>query len=182
MSLRKIFMLPLKKCNFITGNNKSVAYGLHRILKFLELEGRNIILLTPKEKSNRSSLHYFWENKKEYETIDDLRLILEDKSVLFRIDLIVLDAWHLRKLEREFQDLVKASEIDTLIIARNYHYTSSEDVCDYHLDYQSTLHSNNEVFIIEDKVNGWKSDVDSLQKSYIRDIKINKLFDKDDDN
>lgn len=172
-------MIPLKRCNFITGDNSSVSYGLNKILNFLELEGRNILVFYPKPNSSNSSLTYFVNNKKEYNGFDNLKSIIETEGILFRLNLIVLDIWHLRNISKEYIDLVKSTGIDFILVSRNYHYTSSEDVCDYHIKRESSLHRNSDQFFITDKLNGWTNDLDALRISYIRDIKIDKLFDNE---
>ena len=139
-------MIPLKKCNFITGDNSSVSYGLNKILNFLELEGRNILVFYPKPKSSDNSLTYFVNNKKEYNGFDNLKSIIETEGILFRLNLIVLDIWHLRNISKEYIDLVKSTGIDFILVSKNYHYTSSEDVCDYHIKRESSLHRNSDQF------------------------------------
>lgn len=174
-------MIPIKRCNFITGDTRSVSYGLNQILNFLEMEGRNIIIFSPDSKTFQQTLTYFFNNRKSYSGFEDLKSKILEPGNLWRVDLVVLDIWHLRKLEIEYLTLIKSLEIDFLIISRNYHYSSSEDVCDYHISIESGIHFNMDKFIITDKINGWKSDIDSLQKSYIRDIKIDKLFGNKED-
>jgi hypothetical protein len=172
-------MIPLKKCNYITGDNSSVSYGLNKILNFLELEGRNIIVFYPQPKSHFNSLTYFVNNKKEYSDFNNLKSLINTEGYLFRVDLIILDIWHLKKLNMEYIDLIKSTGIDFILVSQNYHYTSLEDVCDYHIKRESNLHQNSEQFLITDKLNGWTTDLDALRVSYIRDIKINKLFDNE---
>lgn len=174
-------MIPLKRCNYITGDSSSVSYGLDKIINFLELEGRNIIVFFPKPKSYYNSLTYFVNNRKEYDGFDNLKSLMETEGTLFRVNLIILDIWHLRNLNKEYIDLIKSTDIDFILVSRNYHYTSSEDVCDYHIKRESVSHRNSDQFFITDKINGWTTDLDALKISYIRDIKINKLFDKDED-
>jgi len=172
-------MIPLKRCNFLTGDKYSVSYGLNKILNFLELEGRNTLVFYPKPKSSDNSLTYFVNNKKEYNGFDNLKSIIKTEGILFRVNLIVLDIWHLRNLNKEYIDLVKSTGIDFILVSKNYHYTSSEDVCDYHIKRESVLHRNSDQFFITDKINGWTNDLDALRISYIRDIKIDKLFDNE---
>lgn len=172
-------MIPLKKCNYITGDNSSVSYGLNRILNFLELEGKNIIVFFPKSKSSNNSLTYFFNNRREYDNFDNLKSLIESEGIIFRVDLIVLDIWHLKNLNMEYINLIKSTGIDFILISKSYHYISSEDVCDYHIKRESSLHINSDKFLITDKINGWTTDLDSLRISYIRDIKINKLFDNE---
>lgn len=174
-------MIPIKRCNYITGDNRSVSYGLNQILNFIEMEGKNIVIFYPDPQTFRQTLTYFFNNRKTYTGFEDLKSQILEPGNLWRVDLIVLDIWHLKKLEIEYLNLIKSLEIDFIIVSRNYHYSSSEDVCDYHISTESGSHFNMDKYIISDKINGWKSDIDSLQKSYIRDIKIDKLFGNEED-
>lgn len=176
MCQRKMFMIKIKRCNFITGDTHSVSYGLNQILNFFELVGKNILIFHPDPKYFRGYLTYFFNNRKSYSSFEDLKSQVLDDGVLFKVDLLILDIWHLKNLDIDYLNLIKSTGIDFIIVSRNYHYLSSDDVCDYHISVESGSKFNMDKYIITDKINGWKSDIDSLKKSYIRDIKIDILF------
>ena len=171
-------MIELKRCNYITGDSTSVSFGVSEIVKFLELAGRNIILLTKPKQYDSSGLKYFIHNKLEYKNQDEFESLVENKSNLFRVDLIVADLWHL-SVDRvsEYKHILSSTGIDFVIIAQKYHYKDSDSVTDYHIKRESSLVGEMESsYIITNKINGWSTDLNSLIKSYIRDEKINNII------
>jgi hypothetical protein len=173
-------MIELKKGNFITGDTNSVSYGLNKIIKFLELDGRNIILLTTPKVSYTNPLKYLATNKVEYKNFDQFQGILNDSSVLFRVDLIVADLWHLRSLPIEFKKALDNCGIQYIIASKRYHYTECDDITDYHVKRESISGSYDSSYIITDKINGWTSNLDDLAKSYVRDKKIDGIIGDED--
>ena len=169
-------MIELKKCNFITGDPRSVSFGVHSVLSFLELEGRNILLLSrPKSIDSSSSLKYLWNSKKEFTDFFSFKNLLKDKSVLFRVDLLVVDLWGVRSIPIEYKNLLDETGIQYIILSKQYHYKSSEDIGDFHIQSESDG-SFNTNYIITDKVSGWSSTIEDLKKSYIRDKKIGGII------
>jgi hypothetical protein len=167
-------MIDLKRCNYITGDSSSVSFGVNEIIKFLELAGRNIILITRPRTSSTTSLKYFVHNKLEFRTKDDFKSVLT-KSNLFRIDLVVVDLWHLGVGSIiEYKSVLDTLGIDYVILAKQYHYKESEDVTDYHIKKES-----GSGYIITNKINGWSSDLASLIKSYVRDKRIDGIIGED---
>ncbi len=178
-------MINLKRCNYITGDPQSISFGVARILDYLELDGRNIVLLTLGKRNIRQSLtplSYFVNNKIEYNNIGDFGNIFSDTSVLFRVDLIVVDFWHLKTSEIiDYKDILDSSNIDYIIVAKEYHYKDSDDVNDYHIKKESSatsigFHQPDSNYIITNKVDGWSSDLDSIVKSHVRDKKIDGII------
>ena len=92
-------MISLKKCNYFTGSaSNNVANAVSKIVKFLELDGYNHLLITPPNSSgskdtntgiNRSLPGYL-----EFKTFDDLEKLISDSSNLFRINLLIFDFWY----------------------------------------------------------------------------------------
>lgn len=174
-------MISLKKCNFITGDIQSVSFAVTKIVDFLEIDGRNILLFCKSKHSNtkNTSLNYLINNTKEFNDLNQLKDLLNNSSVVFRCDLIIFDLWHLPlNSVLEYQTVIDKIGIDYIIVTREYHYKSSDDVNDYHISYDSPKNQNRSDFWITDKISGWTSNLDDLKISYIRDKKINQVFGK----
>lgn len=173
-------MIELKRCNYITGDTTSVSFGVSKIVKFLELAGRNIILLTRPKTSSTTSLKYLIHNKLEFQNYDQFKSLTSDAGNLFRIDLVVADLWHLKVSGIiEYKAILDNLGIDYIILAREYHYKESDNVTDYHIKKEAQGSSYNDSYIITNKINGWSTDIESLIKSYIRDKKIDGIIGED---
>lgn len=179
-------MIEIKKCNYFTGDN-SVAGGVKDIVNFLELAGRNYLLLTPPRNndidtgsSSMNTIKYYLDNQFHFNNFDEFVNVIEDKGNLFRIDLLILDFWHLSpKQISVWKKEVDRLELDHFIIAKEYHYKSTDDVTDYHLRREYKTVGKNELFIT-DNINKWTATLESLIKSYRRDKKIDDIFGEDD--
>jgi hypothetical protein len=174
-------MIQVKRCNYITGNPSDVSYAVNRIVNFLEMEGRNPVLFCkPKKSSSGSTIKYLMDPKIEFDNLNHFEELLSDKGKLFRVDLLVFDFWHLNVSSIiEYKSLIDKLNIDYIILAKEYHYKSSDDVNDFHIKIESReLHVNE--YLITDKISGWSSSLSGLTKSYIRDKKIDQLFNKGD--
>lgn len=176
-------MILINKCNYITGDVSDIGSGVSQIVKFLELAGRNYLLLSngkPKN-SSKTTLYSYLENQYIFNSQEEFSEILYDKSKLFRVDLLVIDFWNLSRTQiNDYKKEIDKTNLDHIIVAKEYHYKSTDDVSDYHLrrEFKSDL-SNSRYktqFVITDNINKWSSDLDILTKSYIRDKKINDLF------
>jgi len=174
-------MIQVKRCNYITGNPSDVSYAVNKIVNFLEMEGRNPVLFCkPKKSSSGSTIKYLMDPKIEFDNLNHFEELLSDKGKLFRVDLLVFDFWHLNVSSIiEYKSLIDKLNIDYIILAKEYHYKSSDDVNDFHIKIESReLHVNE--YLITDKISGWSSSLSGLTKSYIRDKKIDQLFNKGD--
>jgi hypothetical protein len=174
-------MIQVKRCNYITGNPSDVSYAVNRIVNFLEMEGRNPVLFCkPKKSSSGSTIKYLMDPKIEFDNLSHFEELLSDKGKLFRVDLLVFDFWHLNVSSIiEYKSFIDKLNIDYIILAKEYHYKSSDDVNDFHIKIESKeLHINE--YLITDKISGWSSSLTGLTKSYIRDKKIDQLFNKGD--
>lgn len=172
-------MIPIKKFNYITGDASSITYGVNRIVDFLELEGRNVLLICREKNYSSTGINYLVNNKKEFTDTQSFRDIIEDKGNLFRVDLIVLDFWNLSvSTIIEYLKILENLSVEFIILAKEYHYKSSDDVCDYHISQESGMRLHSNEFIITDKISGWSSNLSELKKSYIRDKKIEEIFNK----
>lgn len=182
-------MISIKRCNYITGDISDVGSGVSQIVKFLELSGRNYLLMTngkPKNSSKTTSLYSYLNNQYIFDNIHDFTNIINDKSKLFRVDLLIFDFWNLsRSLILDYKKEIDKLEIDHIIVTKEYHYKSTDDVTDYHLrrEYKGDWSSPTDVksqIVVTDNINKWSSNLDDLIKSYIRDKKIDNLFGSND--
>lgn len=176
-------MIQVKRCNYITGNPSDVSYAVNKIIDFLEMEGRNPILFCKPRHSNSdtTSIKYLMSNKIEFNNLEDFSKLINDKGNLFRIDLLIFDFWHLDVSDIiDYKRVIDKLEIDYIVLAKKYHYKSSDDVNDYHVKIESREKFHNE-YSITDKISGWSSNLENLSKSYIRNKKIDDIFNKNDE-
>lgn len=178
-------MIDLKRCNYFTGDLSEVGYAISDIVKILELEDRNCLLITkPKPvdsstKNEITSLIHHINPQYIFKNLDDFIKLIEDKSNFFRIDLIIFDFWSINKaLIPKYKELIDKLDIDYIIVAKEYTYKTSDDVTDYHIsaesDYNSSRYKNER--IIKDHINGWSATIDSLKEAYIRDKKLDDIL------
>jgi hypothetical protein len=176
-------MIEIKRCNYITGNPSDVSYAVKKIVDFLDMEGRNPVLFCKPRSSNSTAttLKYLMDPKINFNNIEDFTEVLNNKGNLFRVDLLVFDFWHLSVSSIiEYKQVIDKLNIDYIILAKEYHYKSSEDVNDYHVKIESRELYHSE-YSITDKISGWTSNLENLSKSYIRNKKIDYIFNKDDE-
>jgi len=175
-------MIPIKKSNYITGNPSDVSYALSRIVTFLETDGRNPLLICKPRSSNsaKTQLIYFLDNKIEFDNFSEFKMILDNRSNLFRVDLLIFDFWGLSvSTIIEYREIIDKLNIDYIIVAKEYHYKMSGDVGDYHVKHEIKNNHRENNYYITDKISGWTSDLTELSKSWIRDKKIDQIFNKD---
>lgn len=180
-------MLEIKRCNYITGDALSVSYGLSKVISFVETEGRTPIFLSKPRSSNskKTSLQYMVScSKLDFNNSHDFISILSDKSKLFRVDLIIVDMWHLNLPSvLEYKKHLDNTGIDYIIVSSKYHYKNSDDIRIYEMrseSIESSVSGNfwdfRTVYHVKDKVSGWESTLDDLTKSYIRDKRIDGII------
>jgi len=184
-------MIIIKRCNYITGDISDIGSGVSQIVKFLELSGRNYLLISngkPKTSIKTTSLYTYLHNQYTYNDITEFKDILNDSSNLFRVDLLVFDFWNLSRTSiLEYKREIDNLQIDYIIVAKEYHYKSTDDVTDYHIRRElksdwinsSPTDFKSEI-IVTDNINKWSSNLYDLIKSYIRDKKIDNLFGNND--
>ena len=186
--------MTLRKCNFFTGTPNNVSNVVSKIVKFLELDGYNHLLITPPnstgKKDTNTGISRNLPGYLEFKTFDDLEKLISDSSNLFRINLLIFDFWYYSKEEiRRFRYLIDKLDIKYIILAKEFEYKESEDISDYHVEVKYSDFTNTSILIGEfksdifltDKKNGWKSTLDALKTSYIRDKKIDSLFDDENE-
>ena len=176
-------MIELKRCNYITGDPHSVSYGLSKIVDFLDTSGRNIIFLSKPETHKMTLKHFIKTSRKEFKDRHEFDLLL-NKSTLFRIDLIIVDLWHINQVSSimEYKEMLDKVGIDYIIVSNKYHYKVGDDICVYKIEKENTdsLVLRVSKYLVIDKISGWSSTIDDLIISYRRDKKIDDIFSKRD--
>lgn len=177
-------MIEIKRCNYFTGDMTHVASGVYEIVKFLEVDGRNYLLITPprantqSKQSQSTGLKYSLSNQFTYENFEDFCEILNNKSNLFRVDLLVFDFWHLSHQHvNNYKKEIDKLNLDHIIVTKEYYYKTSDDVNDFQIRTEYKDHHKSDTWIT-DNINKSTTTLDSLKTSYIRDKKIEHLFGK----
>ena len=176
-------MIELKRCNYITGDPHSVSYGLSKIVDFLDTSGRNIIFLSKPETHKMTLKHFIKTSRREFKDRHEFDLLL-NKSTLFRIDLIVVDLWHINQVSSimEYKEVLDKVGIDYIIVSNKYHYKVNDDICIYKIEKENTESSVLRVdkYLVTDEISKWSSSIDDLVISYRRDKKIDDIFGQKD--
>ena len=177
-------MIQLKRCNYITGEPNELAFAVSDIIRFLETDGKTPLLLTPPKSHDNggssTSLKYLYHTQLNFTTLDEFTEILNNKANLFRVDLLIFDFYHLKPFQiTSYKKIIDNLGIDHIIIAKEYHYKTTDDVNDFHIRREYKDLHKNEVHIT-DNINKWTSTLKSLSVSYIRDKKIDNLFGDND--
>jgi hypothetical protein len=178
-------MIQLKRCNYITGDPNELGFAVNDIIKFLENDGRNALLFTPSsinenKKGVSTSLKYIFDNKFTFDSFNQFSEIITNTSNLFRVDLLVFDFYHMKPwMISDYKKLIDELNIDHIIVAKEYHYKTSDDVNDFLIRKEYKDLNKSEVHIT-DNINKWSSTLSSLSVSYIRDKKIDNLFGDND--
>jgi len=186
-------MIRLSRTNYFTGEANSVAGAVSKIVQFLEVEGTNPIFFTPEQSSISKKVQSIGKScmivpRIEFKGIIDFEEKIGDAGLMFRASLIVLDFWHLdRSKIEEYKKIVASTGLDCVIMAKEYIYNEGEDVSDFHVvvKYEdrisgSTLVGFKSHTTIHNKIDGWKSNLEDLKKTYIRDKKIDGLLGGED--
>mgnify|MGYP000196371574 CR=1 FL=1 len=186
-------MIELKRCNYFTGDIACVSNAVSSIVKFLEVDGRNPILFTPpkpigSKSKNITNLIYYISPYVTWKDFEDFKCKIEDPANRFRVNLMIFDFWNLgRSFISKYKELIDELNIDYIIVAKEYIYKESDDVTDFHvkteykdLSFSGTYtHTPNKSEIwVTNKIDGWTATLDSLKTGYIRDKKIDDIFNK----
>lgn len=176
-------MVNLKRRNYFTGELPDVGYAIKHIVDFLENDGRNSLLITPpksttsekKQKSN-TTLKYLLNNQFTFENLEEFTEILENSSNLFRVDLLIFDFTHLQKWEiTDYKEVIDKLDIDYIIAALEYHYILDENTNDFHIRREYKDLKKSDLFVT-DNINKWTTNINELEISYKRDLKIKNIF------
>ena len=185
-------MIEIKRCNYFTGDIACVSSAVSSIVKFLEVDGRNPILFTPPKpmgsKKNITNLIYYISPYITWNDFEDFKCKIEDPVNRFRVNLMIFDFWTLsRGLIPKYKELIDQLGIDYIIVAKEYIYKESDDVADFHVktEYKDSsptsisgyMATRSEIWLTN-KIDGWTATLDSLKTGYIRDKKIDDIFNK----
>jgi hypothetical protein len=179
-------MITLKKYNYFTGTPNDVSNSVSKIVRFLELEEWNSILFC----RENSTIKHQMPNNFEFKNLEHFRELVSNPGNLFRCNLIILDLWGFNLIEIDrFKSIVENLDIKIIILAKEFNYKTGDDVGDYHVitKYNNNITPTSLSFpiksetIITERISNWTSTLDDLKKSYIRDKKIDKLFEDDDE-
>jgi hypothetical protein len=178
-------MIRLSKINYFTGDPGSVAGAVNEIVRFLELDGCNPIFFTPDSKRLSKNSQTIGKScvivpRVEWTDIEDFQTKMADRGLMFRTSLMVLDFWHLSRAKiEEYKKHLSSIDFNIIIMAKEYIYSAGEDVGDFHVvvKYEgSSLLGFKSETTVTNKIDGWKSTLAELKKSYIRDKKIEGLL------
>jgi hypothetical protein len=182
-------MISLKRCNYFTGSATHVSNAVSKIVKFLELDGYNYLLITPPKSSGRketnTGIFRDLPGYLEFRSYEDFDKLISDRGNLFRINLLIFDFWYFSIAEiKSYKYLIDKLDITYIILAKTFEYKESDDVADYHVDIKYSEFNSGEFkseIFLSDNNSAWKATLDSLKTSYVRDRKIDILFDDDND-
>jgi hypothetical protein len=182
-------MISLKKCNYFTGSATHVSNAVSKIVKFLELDGYNYLLITPPKSSSsketNTGIFRDLPGYLEFRSYEDFDKLISDRGNLFRINLLIFDFWYFSIAEiKSYKYLIDKLDITYIILAKTFEYKESDDVADYHVDIKYSEFNSGEFkseIFLSDNNSAWKATLDSLKTSYVRDRKIDILFDDDND-
>jgi len=178
-------MIILRKYNYFTGTPNDVSNVVSKIIQFLEIDGWNSILFC----RNTSTIKHQLTNNFEFKNLEHFKELIGDSGNLFRCNLIVLDLWGFNLIEIDkFKSYVEDLEVKVIILAKEFNYKTGDDVGDYHVVTKySALYPTSlslpikSETIITERISNWTSTLDNLKTSYIRDKKIDRLLDDDDE-
>lgn len=185
-------MIELRRCNYFTGEMSCVSNAVSSIVKFLEVDGKNPILFTPPKpvdsKGKITNLTYHLNPQVIWNDFEDFKTKIEDPANRFRVNLMIFDFWNLsRGLIPKYKELIDELGIDYIIVAKEYIYKESDDVADFHVktEYKDLSTNSNSGYMssrsetwLTNKIDGWTATLDSLKTGYIRDKKIDDIFNK----
>jgi hypothetical protein len=186
-------MIDLKRFNYFSGEESAVGKAVHQICQMQELAG-NMAILFHSRNGGEIGLHHSLQPAHTYRTYVDLLTMLADEGLLFRADIVVIDAWKMKSDNiDQIVDQVKSMKICFIIIAQSYHVvTNSENVAEY------TAHSNlvegkyravppRSGFgqgiqipirdtLIKSKTENWSATTEELKAAFIRDKRLDDLL------
>jgi hypothetical protein len=179
-------MIDLKHFNYFSGEESAVGKAVHQICQMQELAG-NMAILFYYDYTTKIGLQYQMQPAHSYRTNIELSNMLADKGLLFRTDIIVIDAWdmdseNLDRIVEQAKDLGP----NLIIMAQSYHVvTNNENVAEY------TAHSNLvegkyrtlkslqiplKETLIKSKTDGWSATTEDLKAAFIRDKRLDDLL------
>jgi hypothetical protein len=172
------------KINILTSKSVNNIKYLYKMIDYLDLKGKNSTLFYPKSSfSNKSENTYLEayinQSKIPYSDLEDLSEKINNKSNLFRTNIVILDLWNNYLLDPKILDIIKyINDKFLIIITKNIPNSLLKGNLKHIItdDYYYSITINNEDILIEDLKNNLVYNYSYLIKSDIREIKLNKLF------
>lgn len=174
-------MIDLKRCNYITGQTSAVSFGLSKIMSFFEDSGKTPIFIYKKESTFQHLIH---TSRTEFKNLQDFEDLIDKKSTLFRVDLVVVDLWFCRNVSEvlSYKDILQKLNLDFVIITNKYHYIQGDqDVNIYKIESESSDSINWKLdtkYWVSDLLTNSKTTMDDLVIAFRRDKKIDDIIDR----
>ncbi len=195
-------MIDLKKYNYFTGDPKSIVFAVNHIVKFLEMDNYNPLLISS---SDSTGLCHLIKGNYNFDSYDEFREIVTNKSKLFRVNLLIFDFYYFRgfgEYRKLIEDLnitsiiilpytLKGASIDELFNSKiisnadvNYYEVSSNlntnfggfNVSQLKQTIKESSFANLDNYTLTDKINNTSASLQAYKTSYIRDKKIDNIF------
>lgn len=163
-------MLEIRKTNIISGNERDVDYGLIKILNFLELIGKNIIVLN----CHDSKISIYYNNKKEFKNFTEFKELVDESGNLFRINLIVLNIWN-KNIDTvlKYKSVLDEVGIDYILVSNTYKYENkNKDLT------VSIIERENGKFYLNNRLTNERYSFSNYIIQYKRELKLRKFFQK----
>lgn len=188
--LNKIAMIDLKKYNYFTGDPKSVVFAVNHIVKFLEMDNYNPLLISG---GDSTGLCHLIKGNYNFDSYDEFREIVTNKSKLFRVNLLIFDFYYFVGI-KEYKKLIDDLNITSIILNNNIIIEDVEKVDANYYEVTSNhlknLNSNSNIkqaikelslkdldnYILTDKINNTSASLQAYKTCYVRDKKIDNIF------
>lgn len=179
-------MIDLKKFNYFSGEESAVGKAVHQICQMHELAG-NMSILFHSRTGGEIGLHHSMQPAHSYRTEVDLLAMLADKGVMFRADIVVIDAWKMKsdRLDRVVSRMKDLGHL-FIIMSQSYHVVANNDeVAEYTA--QSNIVEGKQRNVvgfsvplretrIKSKTENWSATTDELKSAFVRDKRIDDLL------
>lgn len=179
-------MIDLKKFNYFSGEESAVGKAVYQICQMHELAG-NMSILFHSRNGSEIGLHHSMQPAHTYRTDAELSGMLHDAGLLFRADIVVIDAWKM-KSERLYSVIGQLKDFapNFIIMSESYHVIkNSENVAEYTVQ-SNILHSKQRNVagismpiretLIMSKTENWSATTDELKASFVRDKRLDDLL------
>ena len=179
-------MIDLKHFNYFSGEENAVGKAVHQICQMHELAG-NMAILFYFDYSTKIGLQYQMQPAHSYRTNIELSNMLADKGLLFRSDIIVIDAWDMNSTDLD-RIIEQAKDLSPklIIMSQSYHVVvNNENVSEYtvhsnlvegkYKSYQSIQIPIRDI-LIKSKTDGWSATTDDLKAAFVRDKRLDDLL------
>lgn len=172
-------MIDLKRCNYITGQSNAVSFGISKIVDFFENSGKTPLFLYKKDSNFQ---HFIHTSRIQFQNLQDFEQLLNNKSNLFRVDLLIIDLWFLSNVSGviSYKEYLDKLNIDYIIITSKYHYVEGDtNVNIYKIESEYSDDINRRFdsrYWVNDVLSNSKTTMDDLVLAFKRDKKIDDLF------